>query len=104
MSVQRHEQPMSYKWTDDRWYESQLSYLISWHFHVIMNDFMTPTHWWKPFKGENVQTNISSQRSTRLNSFLDTLSRDIYIDHIGHILRALLDATFYDTVFGVLGQ
>ena len=36
------EQPMSYKWTDDRWYESQLSYLISWHFHVIMNDFMTP--------------------------------------------------------------
>ena len=42
MSVQRHEQPMSYKWTDDRWYESQLSYLISWHFHVIMNDFMTP--------------------------------------------------------------
>ena len=37
-----HKQPMSYKWTDDRWYESQLSYLISWHFHVIMNDFMTP--------------------------------------------------------------
>ena len=34
--------PKSYKLTDDHFYKKLFSHIISWHFHVIMNDFMTP--------------------------------------------------------------